>query len=100
MRDIGPLVGAIDQGTSSTRFIIFSAEDGTVITYHQIEVRRYYPFEGWVEQDPRELFNSVLETAEVVYQKLQHLDIDTKQIKCIGLTNQRESAIVWDRITG
>ena len=100
MRDIGPLVGAIDQGTSSTRFIVFSAVDGSVITYHQIEVRRFYPHEGWVEQDPHELFDSVLETVDVVFQKLHQLEIDTSQFKCIGLTNQRESAIVWDRVTG
>lgn len=100
MRDIGPLVGAIDQGTSSTRFIVFSAEDGAVITYHQIEVHRVYPFEGWVEQDPHELLNTVLETAQVAYEKLRQLDIDPCQIQCIGLTNQRESVIVWDRTTG
>lgn len=101
MRDLGPLVGAIDQGTSSTRFIVFSALDGAVITYHQIEVKRFYPHEGWVEQDPIELFNSVLETAEVVFNKLRlQLGIDTSRFQCIGLTNQRESAIVWDRLTG
>lgn len=100
MTDIGTLVGAIDQGTSSTRFIVFSATNGIVVTYHQVEVKRFYPREGWVEQDPDELYNSVLQTCDVVYQKLKQLKIDPKQLKCIGLTNQRESTIVWDRFTG
>lgn len=98
--DIGSLVGAIDQGTSSTRFIVFSATNGFVATYHQVEVKRHYPREGWVEQDPNELFESVLETSQVVWQKLSQLNIDPNQLKCIGLTNQRESTIVWDKVTG
>jgi glycerol kinase len=100
MRDLGPLIGAIDQGTSSTRFLVFAAETGELVTYHQIEVKRVFPCEGWVEQDPIELYQSVVETVEVVHNKLYKLDINPKDIKCIGLTNQRESAIVWDKVTG
>ena len=101
MANINSLVGTIDQGTSSTRFIVFSALDGGVITYHQIEVKRFYPHEGWVEQDPLELYESVLKTVQVVFYKLSHqLNLDTNKFCCIGLTNQRESTIVWDRTTG
>ncbi|XP_054168044.1 glycerol kinase-like [Oppia nitens] len=100
MRHLGPLIGAIDQGTSSTRFLVFVAETGELVTYHQIEIKRVFPCEGWVEQDPLELFDSVCETIEVVIQKLDSLDINYKDIKCIGLTNQRESALVWDKVTG
>ncbi len=100
MRDLGPLIGSIDQGTSSTRFLVFVAETGELVTYHQIEIKRVFPCEGWVEQDPIDLYNSVVETVEVVYEKLIQLQIDPKDIKCVGLTNQRESAVVWDKITG
>lgn len=100
MRDLGPLIGAIDQGTSSTRFLVFAVNTGELVTYHQIEVKRVFPVEGWVEQDPLEIFNSVCETIEVVIEKLHKLDIDPNDIQCIGLTNQRESAIVWDKTTG
>ena len=100
MRDLGPLIGAIDQGTSSTTFLVFVANTGELVTYHQIEMKRYYPEEGWVEQDPIEIFNSVCETVDVVFEKLNKLEINTNDIKCVGLTNQRESAIVWDKVTG
>ncbi|XP_054166277.1 glycerol kinase-like [Oppia nitens] len=100
MRDIGPLVGAIDQGTSSTRFLVFTAQTGELVTYHQMEVKRIMPIEGWVEQDPIQIYNSVVECIDIVAHKLQGLDIDIKDIKCIGLTNQRESTIIWDKYTG
>lgn len=100
MRDIGPLVGAIDQGTTSTRFIVFSAVDGSMITYHQVAVKRSYPNDGWAEQQPQELLDSVLETTRVVLEKLADMQIDQRAIQCIGLANQRESAVVWDRVTG
>lgn len=100
MLDVGPLVGAIDQGTTSTRFIVFSAVDGSMITYHQVAVQRLYPHAGWAEQRPQELFESVLETTEVVFKKLADLGIDHRAIQCIGLANQRESVVVWDKVTG
>lgn len=100
MPSLGPLIGAIDQGTSSTRFLLFVAQTGELVTYHQIEVRKILPNEGWVEQDPNEIYHSVIETIDVVSKKLVELDIDQNDIKCIGLTNQRESTIVWDKYTG
>jgi len=100
MPDLGPLIGAIDQGTSSTRFLVFVAHTGQLVTYHQIEVKRVYPCKGWVEQNPIEIYDSAIETIEVVHQKLIKLDINPKDIKCIGLTNHRESTIVWDKVTG
>jgi glycerol kinase len=100
MPGLGPLIGAIDQGTSSTRFLVFVAQTGELVTYHQIEVKKILPNEGWVEQDPNELYQSVIETIEVVAKKLTDLDISPDDIKCIGLTNQRESTVVWDKYTG
>jgi glycerol kinase len=99
-RDLGPLIGAIDQGTSSTRFLVFRAQSGELVTYHQVEVHRLSPNEGWVEQDPNELFNSVVVTIERVVEKLIQMDINPQDIKGVGVTNQRESTIVWDKFTG
>lgn len=100
MATLGPLVGAIDQGTSSTRFLVFSASTGELVTYHQMEVKRILPIEGWVEQDPVQIFNSVIECIDMVAKKLKDINVDISTIKCIGLTNQRESTIIWDKFTG
>ena len=94
------LIGAIDQGTSSSRFLLFSAETGEVVTYHQVEVKKTYPNEGWVEQSPNEIYSSVQECLQAVVQKLPDLGFKVTDILSVGLTNQRESTIAWDRNTG
>jgi len=99
-RNLGPLIGAIDQGTSSTRFLVFAANSAELITYHQIEVAKIYPNEGWVEQDPIQIYETVQNTILEVVNKLRDLNIDPNDIKAIGLCNQRESTIVWDKHTG
>lgn len=99
-RSLGPLVGAIDQGTSSTRFLVFAANSGELITYHQVEVAKIYPAEGWVEQDPWQIIDSVRATMAEVIDKLKALDIDPRDIRSIGVCNQRESCIVWNPETG
>lgn len=94
------LIGAIDQGTSSTRFLIFSAETGEVITFHQIEVPRILPREGWVEQDPIEIYESAVKCIQAATDKLTNLGFKLQNIACIGITNQRESSILWNKVTG
>ncbi|XP_064471144.1 glycerol kinase 3-like isoform X1 [Ornithodoros turicata] len=96
----GPLVGAIDQGTSSSRFLVFASKTSELIAYHQIEVEQSYPKEGWVEEDPYEILGSVHTCIEKTMEKLVDLEIDPKDIKAIGVTNQRETTIVWDNVTG
>ncbi|KAK4317811.1 hypothetical protein Pmani_011135 [Petrolisthes manimaculis] len=96
----GPLVGAVDQGTSSTRFLVFSAGTGEVLTYHQEEVAQLYPQEGWVEQDSTELLKTVLTCIDKTVENLRSLEIDPADIKAVGITNQRETTIVWDKTTG
>jgi len=96
----GPLIGAIDQGTSSSRFLVFSAQTAELITYHQIEVRQLTPAEGWVESDPFELLHTVEECIDKTINNLHSLDIDPSDIKAVGICNQRETTIVWDKITG
>ncbi len=86
-------VMALDQGTTSSRAIIFD-ETGTIIAVEAKEFRQIYPKPGWVEHDPEEIWESQLTVAKQVIQKS---GIAPKDIKAIGITNQRETTIVWDR---
>uniref|UniRef100_A0AAY4B9A3 Probable glycerol kinase n=1 Tax=Denticeps clupeoides TaxID=299321 RepID=A0AAY4B9A3_9TELE len=95
-----PLVGAIDQGTSSTRFLVFNAQTSEVVCQYQVEIRQSFPKEGWVEEDPQEILQSVCECVEKVCEMLTHMNISTDLIKAIGVTNQRETTLVWDKETG
>ncbi|KAI6860961.1 hypothetical protein KC334_g21170, partial [Hortaea werneckii] len=92
-------IGSIDQGTTSTRFIIFDGV-GQPVASHQHEFRQHYPESGWHEHDPNELVASMetcVKKATALFQELGH---NIKDIKAIGLTNQRETALVWDWETG
>lgn len=97
---MGPLVGAIDEGTSSARFILFKAGTSEVVASHQQELKQKYPQEGWVEQDPMEILSVVNVCIEKTIDKLKELGGTVKDIVAVGVTNQRESTIVWDKTTG
>ncbi|KAL8620666.1 Glycerol kinase 3 [Nucella lapillus] len=94
------LVGAVDQGTSSTRFLIFNSKTAELITYHQVEINQLYPQEGWVEEDPFEILESVQTCINNAVSNLSRLGMGVHNIKCVGITNQRETTVVWDRETG
>lgn len=96
----GKLIGAIDEGTSSVRFMIFKAGTDNVICFHQIDVPQIYPQEGWVEQDPVKIVSIVEDCITGAIKKLKSLGGSAKDIVAVGITNQRESVIVWDRQTG
>ncbi|CAK9811838.1 Glycerol kinase 3 [Anthophora quadrimaculata] len=96
----GPLVGAIDEGTSSARFLVFAADTAEVLTYHQVSISQSCPKEGWVEQDPMEILKAVRECLNQTVFNLRQLTIDPSDIVAVGITNQRETTIVWDSITG
>jgi glycerol kinase len=85
---------AIDQGTTSTRAIAFDAE-ARVVAVAQRELQQHYPALGWVEHDPEQIWR---DTVEVVRQALAA--VDPGRIAAIGITNQRETIVVWDRATG
>ncbi|AYG03045.1 glycerol kinase GlpK [Gryllotalpicola protaetiae] len=87
---------AIDQGTTSTRAIIFD-HGGSVVSVGQLEHRQILPKPGWVEHDPLEIWRN---TREVIGQALARADITRHDIVAVGITNQRETAVVWDRKTG
>ncbi|XP_066517501.1 glycerol kinase isoform X1 [Hoplias malabaricus] len=97
---LGPLVAAIDQGTSSTRFLVFNAKTAELLSHHQVEIQQSFPKEGWVEEDPKEILQSVYECMDRTCEKLTQLNIDISNIKAIGVTNQRETTLVWDKETG
>ncbi len=87
---------ALDQGTSSSRSIVFDA-DGHIVAMAQREFRQIYPQPGWVEHDPKEIWQSQLATAR---QALSNANITANQVASIGITNQRETTVVWNRKTG
>ncbi|MDE0710044.1 MAG: glycerol kinase GlpK, partial [bacterium] len=90
------LVGAIDQGTTSTRFMVFD-HDGSVVASAQEEFEQIYPRPGWVEHDPAVILASV---ESVVTRGLSHAGVATRDLVAVGITNQRETTVVWDRSTG
>lgn len=89
-------VGAIDQGTSSTRFMIFD-EGGRVVAMAQEEHQQLFPKPGWVEHDPNEIW---AKTVRVIEAALDQTDMTAKDLDAIGITNQRETTVVWDRESG
>ncbi|RCK70756.1 glycerol kinase [Desertihabitans brevis] len=87
---------AIDQGTTSTRAMVFD-QSGGVVSTGQLEHRQSFPRAGWVEHDAAEIWRN---TREVIGQALSRADITRHDIACVGITNQRETTVVWDRATG
>jgi len=87
---------AIDQGTTSTRFMIFD-HAGKVVAVEQKEHEQIYPKPGWVEHDPMEIWER---TQEVIKGALKKGKVDPKDIAAVGVTNQRETTVVWDKATG
>ncbi len=87
---------ALDQGTTSSRCIIFDKE-GNICTMSQKEFTQIYPKPGWVEHNPMEIWSSQLSVAA---ECLANMGIDSSEIAAIGITNQRETTIIWDKVTG
>ena len=87
---------AIDQGTTSTRAIIFD-HSGSVVSTGQLEHQQIFPRAGWVEHDPIEIWEN---TREAIGQALAKADVTRHAIVAVGITNQRETTVVWDRATG
>jgi glycerol kinase len=89
-------LGAIDQGTTSTRFIVFD-RSGRIVSVAQQEHEQIYPKPGWVEHDPEEIWRR---TQEVIAEALQQRGLRPKDLAAIGITNQRETTVLWNRKTG
>ena len=91
-----PLVLSIDQGTTSSRAMLFE-KSGATFAIAQREFTQYYPQSGWVEHDPEEIWQSTLDVTKQALAKAQSAN---RQVAAIGITNQRETTLVWDRNTG
>ncbi|CAD5997704.1 glycerol kinase GlpK [Agreia sp. COWG] len=87
---------SIDQGTTSTRAIVFD-HSGSIVSTGQLEHEQIFPKAGWVEHNPKEIWDN---TREVIGQALSKANITRHNIKAVGITNQRETAVVWDKNTG
>src|SRR5258706_11669800 len=84
---------AIDQGTTSTRAILFDGQ-ARPLRHHAVPLRQIYPANGWVEHDPREIWQAVLDCCRAVLK-----GVGADAVAAIGLTNQRETSLIWDRKT-
>ncbi len=87
---------AFDQGTTSSRTIVFDRE-GTAVSIGQQEYTQIYPKSGWVEHDPLEIWSSQINTAT---KALSKSGLTANDIGAVGITNQRETTLIWDRQTG
>jgi glycerol kinase len=91
-----PCLGALDQGTTSTRFIVFD-RSGQVVSAAQREHKQIFPRPGWVEHDPREIWRR---TGEVIDEALAQKGLKASDLEAVGIANQRETIVVWNRKTG
>ena len=89
-------VASIDQGTTSTRCMIFN-HAGQPVGMHQMEHEQIMPQPGWVEHDPLEIWER---TQDVIKGAIQSAKISADQLVAVGITNQRETTVVWDKTTG
>ena len=89
-------IAALDQGTTSSRAILFNRA-GEIVARAQHPFRQIYPQPGWVEHDPMEIWST---TARALAEAVDSAHIDPKCIAALGITNQRETTILWDRTTG
>ena len=87
---------AIDQGTTSTRSIVFD-DQFTIVGQGQEEFKQHFPKSGWVEHSPNDLLNSVVSTFK---KALNDAKIKANEILALGITNQRETTLLWDKFTG
>jgi glycerol kinase len=87
---------ALDQGTTSSRAIVFDAS-GAVVGFDQRELTQHFPLPGWVEHDPAEIWESQLAVARGA---LRNARVSAADVAAIGITNQRETTILWERATG
>lgn len=96
MAESSDFIAAIDQGTTSTRCMIFD-HHGAEVARHQLEHEQILPRAGWVEHNPVEIWER---TASVLISVLNATNLSPKDIAALGITNQRETTLVWNRHTG
>ncbi|GEM_PF-43746 len=92
-----PHILAIDQGTTSTRAVVFDSQDARPIAAAQAELVQRFPRPGWVEHDPEEIFQAAVSVSREAIEKAH---LRARDIACLGIANQRETAVLWERETG
>ena len=88
---------ALDQGTTSSRAVIFNSVGGKIECIRSRPLTQHYPRPAWVEHDPEEIWSTQLDSLK---EAITASGIDLEEVACVGITNQRETVIVWDRLTG
>lgn len=96
----GPLIGALEEGTRTCRFALYDSRTLREVAEHSMEVASLRPQEGWVEQDPLEILRAAREVLAGAVARLTPLGLGPRDVACVGITNQRETTVVWDRVTG
>ncbi len=92
----GEAILSIDQGTTSSRAIVFNL-GGQILGQHQLEFKQHFPQDGWVEHDPEEIWDTTLSTCR---EAIKEAGLKPAEINAIGITNQRETTVIWDRESG
>lgn len=94
------LIGVVDAGSNSIKFVIYSIPNFHQICSHEIRINQLSPKEGYLEHDPIEIVNAVRESAKVAINLLPNYGFSKSNISTIGITNQRETTVLWNKKTG
>lgn len=96
----GPLIGVLSVGHSNCKFLIYAARNAEVLTCHEEPLEAISPHSGWVEFDPARIWAKIRCCIERAVQNLELLEIDLRDMVAVGVCNQRETSVLWDRMTG
>ncbi|KAL5286707.1 GK.2 family protein [Megaselia abdita] len=96
----GPLLGVIQVSKIYAKFLVYAARNAEILTYHEITLKQIVPNASWLEYDPQEIVKSVKECIEIACQNLIILEINPVDIVAVGLTTQRGTTVLWDRVSG
>lgn len=94
------LIGVIDAGTNKIRFVIYKTPTFDEIISHERHITQISEKEGWLEHDPKEIIDAIRECAQVAIHLLANHGFSKSDISCIGITNQRETVVLWNKETG
>ncbi|XP_054256931.1 glycerol kinase-like isoform X2 [Macrosteles quadrilineatus] len=95
-----PLIAVIDEGTKTIRFVVFSSQTKKELVSHKLDVVQKCPQEGWAEEDPQEILSAIQQCIEHVTDVMPSMGLRVSDIAALGITNQRETTVVWDSETG
>jgi glycerol kinase len=94
------LIGVIDAGTNKIRFVIYKTPNFEEICSHETRIKQISVKEGWLEHDPKEIITAIRESAKVAIHLLPNHGYSKADIACIGITNQRETVVMWNKANG